>query len=447
MASVPAYDHIVVVVEENHNFDEIIGSPDAPYINSLASGGALLTNYSAISHPSEPNYFALYAGSTFGVTDDNAHSEPDPTLATILQNAGQTFTGFIEPDSPAKHNPWESFPEGFNVEQNFSQFPNGNFSALPSVSFVVPDLNDDMHDGTVAQGDTWLANNINSYAQWAQSNNSLLVVTWDENDLSETSNQVATILYGADVVPGQYNTPYNHYNLLSTITQSFGLNGPNNAANATPITEVFGQSPPPAPPPPPPQGGPLLVENTENSYHYATSDAVNTVSGTDYSFAASVQSSDRHITIAMQTPDGASGECVDYDLTTGTVGTEGGWGAPVAAMADITMTPQGNGYLLTDTFTASDSQPVIIAADLGNGGMATAYQGDGSSGVEVDAISLTVAGGANQWNDFGSWDTGHAQLVQAMASFNSGAAAENSSSVTLGTDPVQQTLLTTPHQA
>src|SRR6202011_3182381 len=140
MASVPAYDHIVVVVEENHNFDEIISSPDAPYINSLASGGALLTNYSAISHPSEPNYFALYAGSTFGVTDDNAHSEPDPTLATILQNAGQTFTGFIEPDSPAKHNPWESFPEGFTVERDFSSFPtSNNFASLPSVSFVVPD--------------------------------------------------------------------------------------------------------------------------------------------------------------------------------------------------------------------------------------------------------------------------------------------------------------------
>jgi hypothetical protein len=447
MASVPAYDHIVVVVEENHNFDEIIGSPAAPYINSLASGGALLTNYSAISHPSEPNYFALYAGSTFGVTDDNAHSEPDPTLATILQNAGRTFTGFIEQSSPAKHDPWESFPEGFSVEKNFNtQFPQGNFAALPSVSFVVPDLNDDMHDGSIAQGDAWLANNINSYAQWAQSNNSLLVVTWDEND-NESSNQVATIFYGAGVVPGQYSTSYNHYNLLSTITQSFGLTGPNNAANATPITEVFGQSPPPPlppPPPPPPQGGPLLVENTENSYHYATSNTINTVSGTDYSFAAAVQSSDRHLTIPMQTPDGASGECVDYDLTTGTVGVEGGWGAPVATVSNLAITPQGNGYNLAATFTASGSQPVLVAADLGNGGMATAYTGDGSSSVEVDAISLTVAGGANQLNDFGSWIPGHAQLVQAMASFVSGAATENLSPV-IDHQSSQQTLLTTPH--
>jgi hypothetical protein len=195
---------------------------------------------------------------------------------------------------------------------------------------------------------------------------------------------------------------------------------------------------------PPPQGGPLLVENTENSYHYATSNTINTVSGTDYSFAAAVQSSDRHLTIAMQTPDGASGECVDYDLTTGTVGVEGGWGAPVATVADIAMTPQGNGYDLAATFTAADSQPVLIAADLGDGDMATAYTGDGGSSVEVDAISLTVAGGANQLNDFGSWIPGHAQLVQAMASFVSGAATENLSPV-IDHQSSQQTLLTTPH--
>src|SRR3954452_22212513 len=133
----PAYDHIVVVVEENHSFGEIIGNPQAPYINSLASGGALLTNYHAVTHPSEPNYFALYAGSTFGVADDANYAEPDPTLATVLQTAGKTFTGFVEtgpPASPRKHNPWESFAEGTAVEKSFTtQFPR-DFSQLPDVS-------------------------------------------------------------------------------------------------------------------------------------------------------------------------------------------------------------------------------------------------------------------------------------------------------------------------
>src|SRR3954465_3098959 len=114
----PAYDHIVVVVEENHSFGEIIGNPQAPYINSLASHGALLTNYHAITHPSQPNYFALYAGSTFGVADNNIHQETGPTIATILNGSGRSFTGFVESGSPQRHNPWESFPEGFSVERD-----------------------------------------------------------------------------------------------------------------------------------------------------------------------------------------------------------------------------------------------------------------------------------------------------------------------------------------
>jgi hypothetical protein len=266
--SVPAYAHIVVVMMENHDYNEIIGNSSAPYINSLAAGGALLSNYTAISHPSEPNYFALYAGSTFGVVDDNAHSEPDPSLATILQGAGKTFIGYIEPASPAKHNPWESFPEAFTVEKNFNTtFPaSPNFANLPSVSFVVPDLNDDMHDGTIQQGDTWLQNNIDSYAQWAKTHNSLLILTFDEGDVSP-NNQVATIFYGAQVASGTYNTAYNHFNMLSTVLAASNLTGPNNAATASPI-QVFDMivSPPPPPPPPPsPPLAPVIVSFSPDS--------------------------------------------------------------------------------------------------------------------------------------------------------------------------------------
>jgi len=234
---VPAYSHIVVVVMENHGYSQIIGdTTDAPYIHALASGGALLSNYTAITHPSEPNYFALYAGSTFGISDDNRYTEPDPTLATILQAAGKTFTGYVEGgDTSYDHNPWESFPEGLSVEKDFSTFPSAsNFASLPTVSFVIPNVNDDMHNGTIAQGDAWLQANLGAYALWAQTNNSLLVVTWDENDGSP-GNQVATILSGAQVNPGIYNTAYNHYDLLSTILGAYDLTGPNNAATAPPI--------------------------------------------------------------------------------------------------------------------------------------------------------------------------------------------------------------------
>ncbi|MEH2486799.1 beta strand repeat-containing protein [Bradyrhizobium sp. AZCC 2230] len=246
---VPKYSHIVVVVEENHNYDQIAGNSQAPYINSLMAGGASLTNMTAEAHPSQPDYFALYAGSTFGTTDDNSYSLPDPTLYTVLHNAGLSFTGYVDEGgigSDFNHDPWVSFPEGRTVQTDFTSFPalfaNGNYSSLPTVSYVIPSVSNDMHDGTIAQGDTWLQQNLSAYAQWAVNNNSLLIVTWDENDDSTSeaaSNQVPTLLYGANVVPGNYSTAYNHYNLLSTITASLGLTAPNNAATAAPI-QVFG---------------------------------------------------------------------------------------------------------------------------------------------------------------------------------------------------------------
>jgi Phosphoesterase family len=248
MATVPAYKHIVVVVEENHNYDEIAGNTaQAPFINSLMAGGANLTNFTALAHPSQPNYFALYAGSTFGTTDDNPHSEPDPSLYTTLHAAGRSFQGYVdEPGgSDFNHDPWVSFPEGYSVQTDFSSFPalfpNGDYSSLPSVSFVIPGVNNDMHNGTIAVADAWLRSNLGAYVQWAVNNDSLLVVVGDEND-NEAVNQVPCILYGANIVPGNYNTSYNDYNLLSTITGSFGLTAPNNAATAATI-QVFGTPP------------------------------------------------------------------------------------------------------------------------------------------------------------------------------------------------------------
>ncbi len=230
--NMPAYDHIVVVVEENHAFNEIIGNPQAPYINSLASGGALLTNYHAVSHPSQPNYLALYSGSTFGIADSGTHALPDPTLATVLQSAGRSFTGYIEPLSPRKHNPWESFPEGTTVEKNFNSFPTtANFSTLPDIAFVIPDQNDDMHDGTIQQADTWLWTNVDAYAQWAVTHHSLLMVVWDEDDGS-AGNQIPGILYGSNINPGADNTSYNHYDILASLAGSFALTAPNNGAAA-----------------------------------------------------------------------------------------------------------------------------------------------------------------------------------------------------------------------
>jgi hypothetical protein len=121
--------------------------------------------------------------------------------------------------------------------RTFAAFPAG-YASLPTIAVVVPNLLDDMHDGTIAQGDTWLQNNLSGYAQWARANNSLLVLTWDENDGS-VGNRIPTVIVGANVKPGTYSENINHYNALRTLEDFCGLPHAGASAFATPITDIF----------------------------------------------------------------------------------------------------------------------------------------------------------------------------------------------------------------
>ncbi len=100
-----------------------------------------------------------------------------------------------------------------------------------------------MHDGTIAQGDTWLQQHINSYIQFAQTHNSLLIVTWDEDD-SASGNQIATIFVGPMVKQGQFTETINHFNVLRTLEDLYGLTHVGGAATATPISDVWKQATP-----------------------------------------------------------------------------------------------------------------------------------------------------------------------------------------------------------
>jgi PKD repeat protein len=264
---VPTFDHVVFVIEENKAYSQIIGNSAAPYINSLANGGnaALFTQSFAITHPSQPNYLDLFSGSNQGVTTDNLPTNlpfTTPNLGAELLQNGLSFTGYSE-DLPSvgftgatsgayarKHNPWVNWQgsstNGIPASDNqpFSAFPT-NFAALPKLSIVVPNLNDDMHNGTVAQGDAWLQAHLDSYAQWAKTHNSLLVVTWDEDDNS-SANHIATLMVGANVKQGQYSEHINHFNVLRTFEDMYGLPYAGASASATPITDIWGTNPPPA---------------------------------------------------------------------------------------------------------------------------------------------------------------------------------------------------------
>ena len=253
-AAVPAPAHVVIVVEENHSSAGVVGNKSAPYLNSLAAGGALMTQSYAVTHPSEPNYLALFAGNTFGLGSDACpvNGGAAPNLAAELLAAGYTFTGFAE-DLPSvgstacsaghyarKHTPWVNFtnvPAACSVP--FSSFnARTDFSSLPTVSFVIPNLVNDMHDGTIGQADSWLYTNLAHYANWATANNSLLIVTWDEDDDS-ANNQIPTIFYGGPVKPGTYGEPVSHYNVLSTVEQIYGLPKTGLAAEAPPIADIW----------------------------------------------------------------------------------------------------------------------------------------------------------------------------------------------------------------
>lgn len=328
-AQAPAYDHIVIVIEENHSFSQIIGSAAAPNINALAAAGANIVNDAAdptglttgshsVRHPSQPNYLELYSGSNQGTIQDGrpgTSGEPftiappftTPNLGAALRNAGYSYATYSQTlpsvgyDGDAsgpyqrKHNPAANWMNDANptpnqlpttTNQPFTTFQAiasspGNFANLPTVSLVVPDQNNDMHDGTIQQADTWLQTNIiSTYLAWANTHNSLLIVTFDEDGNNTPHNQIATIFAGAKIHPGNYteanlnaNNPYvatagdpgvqtptgtamNHFNALSTIEDIYGLTHIGHSFNRQPVSDIFTT---------PVFAGPLVVPSGLNS--------------------------------------------------------------------------------------------------------------------------------------------------------------------------------------
>lgn len=260
--ALPRPDHVVVVIFENHGFSQIIGSPDAPYINALAndSASALFTDSYAIAHPSQPNYIDLYSGCNQGVLLDflpSGYPWTTPNLGRQLLDSGFTWASYSE-DLPSvgsdietnlayvrRHNPaanWigtgtNQIPASTN--RPFTDFPT-DFDSLPTVCFVAPNLDHDMHDGSITAGDTWLHDHLDAYVQWAKTHNSLLIFTYDEDEgILISSNHIPTIFTGESVLHGQYNGSITHYYVLRTIEAMYGLPPICNAANAAPITDCW----------------------------------------------------------------------------------------------------------------------------------------------------------------------------------------------------------------
>ncbi|MFF3885510.1 alkaline phosphatase family protein [Streptomyces sp. NPDC001914] len=246
-SGIPRPDHIVVVIEGDQSYDAVIGSPDAPYLNQLAHKGASLTQFYALTRPSQPNFLALFSGSFLGVDDDSCpHALTSRNLGSQLLQAGKSFVGYAQSmprvgftgcSSGAyvrRHNPWVNFDNlPASANRPWTDFPR-DFTDLPTVAFVVPDLDHDMHGGRVREGDTWLRDSLGAYADWAMTHNSLLVVTWDEDD-GQGPNHIPTVLVGEHVRPGDDDQPNNQFGLLRMLVDAYDLKPLHHSADSEPV--------------------------------------------------------------------------------------------------------------------------------------------------------------------------------------------------------------------
>jgi acid phosphatase len=258
----PAFAHIYLVVMENHEYDTIVGSADAPYLNGLIARYGLATDLHAVAHPSEPNYLALVSGSTQGVHDDGVYNLDAPSLFDQIEAAGKTwhvyaqgypgscsgtdFTGDVV-DGPGvagqyarKHNPAISFNSISRNPGRCARITDlaGFDPAAADFELIVPNQNNDMHSASVATGDQFLRSFLPSILDSpAFAADSLLIVTWDEGGSDAGGGgHIATILATPKMAPGtRFDGAATHYSVLRTIEDAWGMPPLGAAADATPI--------------------------------------------------------------------------------------------------------------------------------------------------------------------------------------------------------------------
>jgi phosphatidylinositol-3-phosphatase len=245
--------HLIVVVEENHAFEQVIGSKAAPFLNHLAAHGTLLTDYHAITHPSLPNYVALLSGRTGRIRSDCVHcTVSGPTLIDQLEARRISWAAYLQglprpcsavARSGAYTEAVDPFMHAARVRDHPSRcdrvLPFQRFHAdlaagrLPTVVFLMPDLRHEMHSGSKRAADAWLrrlVGDLRASPVWRQ--DTRLVVTFDESNRHDmrsccdglgAGGRVATIVAGPRIPKGHDPTPYTHYSLLRSTEAALGL--------------------------------------------------------------------------------------------------------------------------------------------------------------------------------------------------------------------------------
>ncbi len=253
--------HVLVVMEENKGYAATLGTCSAdPYLCSLAAKYASFTHAHGVSHPSMPNYYAFISGATQGCTTDGCAPFTAPSLGSQLDAAGVPWTAYMESMPSAcdrsnaggyvvKHDPFVQSTAITGCASHVLPYPGSSrlLAALgsgiaPDFVWITPNLTDDMHDGSVRQGDAWLTANLEPVlaSPWFLDYNATVIVTMDEGDAGGV-NQIPTVVISSHAAGmGGVGTSINHYAVLRAIEGVYGLGYLGNAVSASDISNFFG---------------------------------------------------------------------------------------------------------------------------------------------------------------------------------------------------------------
>ncbi len=238
---------VFVIVMENRTYDRAMAGG---YTAQLAAVNGVAANYHGVSHPSLPNYLAMTSGSTWGIADDGYHSLPLTGLGTQLTGAGVSWRAYMEGMTTScfstrypyavKHDPFAYYGGRCPAEVvPFSQFgADAQNGSLPQFVWITPGLCNDGHDCSTAVADRWLSQvvpEIQATSAWKQ--DGLLIITWDEGE--DAANHILTLVIRPGAQHATSTQYYDHYSLLATIEDRFGVARLGAAAQATPLTDLM----------------------------------------------------------------------------------------------------------------------------------------------------------------------------------------------------------------
>jgi phospholipase C len=289
------FQHVFVIMMENTGYSHLIGNPNAPWINQAAKTFGLATNYTGVSHPSQPNYIAATSGSTSGVIDDTDITIDVPNIVDQVEGSGRTWKGYMQSYFAGgnsnklahsagnqlyerKHNPFVSYED---VQDNPARMANLvdltqlssdlSSSQVPDYSWISPDQCNDMHgraapssdacsfsneDSLIAAGDSFLKSTVGmimSSSAWI--GNSAIFISWDESDFPFVDvsgccdavpgggHVVSFVISHSDHSARTSAVPYNHYSMLATIEQGWKVGCLMNTcdvANVQPMRDLVG---------------------------------------------------------------------------------------------------------------------------------------------------------------------------------------------------------------